>query len=96
MCGQTIKENIRLKPSSRAREIGYSKLRALFHILDMLMVSHPWFRGDEDYEYDHNGWKEWINKYTPPTKRGGPSEPSKRRRQKKADRNSTIRSGLRR
>lgn len=82
---------VRLKPSSRAREIGYSKLRALFHILNMLMISHPWFRGNEDIEIDHNGWKEWIINHTPPTKRGGPSEPSKRRKQKRRDRQSTVR-----
>jgi hypothetical protein len=60
------------KPSTKARERSYEALRKLFNVLDKLMISHPWFRGeDEEIEVDYKGWKEWVNKHTPPNKRGG-------------------------
>lgn len=67
-----MEKGLRDKPSSKARERSYVALRKLFNLLDKLMISHPWFRGDDDIEYDYKGWKEWINKYTPQDKRGGP------------------------
>ena len=47
-------------------------LRQLFNLLDKLMISHPWFQGDDmDIDYDYKGWREWVNKHTPSDKRGG-------------------------
>ena len=70
---------MRDKPSTKAREISYSRLRSLFHLLDLLMISHPWFRGDNDIDYDYKGWRDWVVRHTPPDKRGGISESSKKK-----------------
>lgn len=62
---------MRDKPSTKARERSYKAVRSLFHLLDMLMISHPWYQGDQDVDYDYKGWRDWVIKHTPPDKRGG-------------------------
>lgn len=64
----------RLKPSSSARERSYKAARSLFHLLDLLMISHPFYEDN----YDYKGWRDWVIKHTPPNKRGG-SENSKKK-----------------
>ncbi len=63
---------LRDKPSSKAREESYAALRKLFDLLDKLMISHPWYTGEMgEIKVDYKGWKKWVNKHTPPDKRGG-------------------------
>lgn len=66
----------RVRPSTRARTISYSKMKRLFGLLEKLGITHPYGKYDDDTDdtsVDYKGWKEWTNKYTPPDKRGGPS-----------------------
>lgn len=66
---ETMKQIKRDKPSSKARERSYKAVRSLFNLFDLLMVSHPFLTDD----YDYKGWRDWVNRHTPPDKRGGPS-----------------------
>lgn len=66
---------MRDKPSTKARERSYKAVRSLFHLLDVLMVSHPFYNDN----YDYKGWKNWVVKYTPIDKRGGRSESGKKK-----------------
>jgi len=67
-----MEQKIRDKPSTKARQKSYAVLRQLFNILDVLMISHPLYTNEADF-FDYRGWKEWVIKYTPPNKRGGPN-----------------------
>ena len=68
---------VRDRPSTKARSISYAKMRRLFGVLEKLGITHPYGKYDDDdtddTSVDYKGWKEWTNKYTPPDKRGGPS-----------------------
>lgn len=73
----------RNKPSTKARAISYTHMRKLFDILDRLIGCSPYRKEDEDIadvEIDFKGWKEWANNHTPPDKRGGPTNPSRKRK----------------
>lgn len=61
------------KPSSKARSVSHIRLRKLFNLLDMLLISHPWYTEEEARSIDYKGWRDWVNRHTPPDKRGGPS-----------------------
>ena len=87
---------MRANPSTRARQVSYIRLRKLFDLLEPFITYHPYRAYPHNYisvEHipNYKGWKDWVKKYTPPDKRGGTGEPAKRRRQKKSDRQSTIR-----
>lgn len=79
-------------PSTKARQIGYGKLRGLklflFALLEnkkpnLYVMRDHWL----DQEFIKLGWKNFLNKFTPKTKLGGPKKilpgKSKRRRLKK-------------
>lgn len=66
---------MRDKPSTKARERSYKAVRSLFNLLDLLMVSHPFYNDN----YDYKGWRDWIIRHTPPDKRGGPYQSSKKK-----------------
>jgi hypothetical protein len=85
---------MREKPSSKAREQGYAVTHKLFDFLKKLIGYSPWHEDEEDddlLQIDHQGWKRWVIKFTPPDKRGGPSEHKpKRRTKKKTGRDSEV------
>ena len=75
----------RTKPSTKARQRGYAVMRHLFDLFDKLDLYYP-YRDEDHYDYqksvDYKGWKDWCNKYTPIDKRGGPTNPSRKRKKK--------------
>lgn len=89
------------KPSTKARRDGYAKLNKLGGFLFKLLYPyHDRFAdGSENHwlemELDKLGWRDFMIRYIPALKRGGPdvlrSNRSKRRKQKNADRQTTIR-----
>lgn len=101
----------REKPSTKARREGYAQLHKLRRLLlafmpepahikyvyeetniGFSMVNELWL----ETEFTRNGWRDYMVRHMPKNKLGGPDvQPSKRRRQKEVDRNSTIRSRLR-
>lgn len=94
----------REKPSTKARRDGYAQLHKLRHFLYKILrvKSSPYTYAanyDEEHwlevEFNKNGWRDYMIRHTPALKRGGPDVQipgkSKRRRQKRADRQSTIR-----
>jgi hypothetical protein len=87
-------------PSTKARRDGYASLFKLRRILIPLFLGYrkhlSRFANQDDCwlddEFDKVGWRDYMVRHLPVDKRGGPSvQPSKRRRSKKADRNSTVR-----
>ena len=70
---ETMKPLKRDKPSSKARAVSHLKVRKLFNLLDLLLISHPWYTEEENRSIDYKGWRDWVNRHTPPDKRGGPS-----------------------
>ena len=90
--------SVKDKPSTKARKEGYDKLHRLERLLCKLLC--PKLLGcevDEDHWFNQAfkgniGWKDFMIRHTPSLKRGGPDrQPSKRRRSKQKDRQSTIR-----
>jgi hypothetical protein len=68
------------KPSTKARIKSYEHMRKLFDMLDKLVGYSPYRAYDEmNPDIDFKGWKEWANKHTPPDKRGGPTNPYRKR-----------------
>lgn len=87
-------------PSTKARQKGYGKLHGLklflFKMLENKQANLYVMKGHWlDEEFIKLGWKNFINRFTPKDKLGGPEiippSKSKRRQQKKKDRKATIR-----
>lgn len=91
----------REKPSTKARRDGYARLNKLGAFLFKILYPNykRLFMEDDDHwleqELDKPGWRDYMIRHTPALKRGGPNEQkpskSKRRQQKRKDRQSTIR-----
>jgi hypothetical protein len=78
------------KPSTKARREGYAqlfKLKLFLHnLLGIEQDSELW---KDDAK--PTGWRDFMVKYMPPEKRGGPEKVSRKRKSKLKDRKSTIR-----
>ena len=61
---------IRSKPSSKAREVSYGYINRLFWFLDLLKILAP---SNIEHPISHKDLKDYVIRYTPPDKRGGPS-----------------------
>lgn len=62
--------NVRTKPSSKAREQSYRRITSLMWMLEVLNVVTSF----DDYFINTNKvLKDYVIKHTPPDKRGGPS-----------------------
>ncbi len=74
----------REKPSSKARARGYAAMRHLFDLFDKLDLFYPYREEEDDLtgQVDYKGWKDWCNRYTPPDKRGGPTNPPRKRKKR--------------
>lgn len=69
---------IRDVPSSKAREISWSKLRGLMHLLYLLDIETDYF-SEQKLGINAVIWRKWIIKHTPPDKRGWTGDPKKDR-----------------
>jgi hypothetical protein len=76
------------KPSTKARKDGYRVLGRLRNLL-VLLLGH---KTTEDDPFNRGlGWKDYMVRHIPEIKRGGPAQPSKRKNQKRRDRQNTVR-----
>lgn len=91
----------REKPSTKARREGYRQLHKLKTLLTLLLYGQRFVtHADEDSKLDkfaeqfkRDGWRDFMVKYIPSHKRGGPAiqQPSKKRKRKLKERQATIR-----